>query len=989
MTSSSSSFPPHADFFYHHQPSTPFLSRPQTNPRYAYFRQQYFTAGDEDQFVSMWTQGTNTHQTPPKDLSSSLFHFQQEMDDSWKMVWEPFSSSLQKSMTSWSPIIDDASILQTFHYLFHTMKKAIFVSIREGNVRVFLPFSKIEYTNSWGSFLRWDQSRYPQLIDMFREINNSLHLPFEEKRVHTDPHFWYANNGLIRYEQPILEGDSGITMIHDMLQTVCNSTSIPDIDFFLNKRDFPMVRHDGQPGYENLYSHLSPKCPRDSYDPQRMIPILSMTTTSDHVDLPIPTWEDWCRASYQGDGRLFGKEYRSYPTIPWVSESHSEGIVDPVTQKRFVPFSKRIPMVVFRGSSTGLGCHYHNNPRLWFAREHLFQKISPTTQRPYLNCGITKWNLRPRKKYKYLETIPSSLLQEIPLLSPLSLTDQCQYQFILHLPGHSCAYRLSYELSSGSVILLYPSRYQLWYMSLLKPYVHYVPLTIHQGKVQIYETLEWCFSHPEACQRIAQQARRFYDTYLHTKGIISYWKQLLTYMATSRQLVSPLRSFCFWKIHHSQQNEEYHRYQKTQSPSVLSFIEQIRQYLSQTPRPLQQSIHAKIWKYSSSSSSQVWCIKQSSSPLESLHEWFTWKTLCSSVPCSTFVSSIIYDQEKNTLISPWVDGLTMDQWFIPEHFSSTQEAWSRWLRMTGHLCTALHRLQRSHGWVHFDLYPWNVMIPFASPSSPVILDLAKSSFRDASNRFFYHLQPFPIQMDRLHDIRCWIYSTCFLFLSRFRVTGFHVKSLYRLLQFLGCPFIHDIPQSPSIAFLKRILRHCKKFSVSLYYSDHTSSRSIKTCHEMYQFLQQFVPTYEQHLWSSTVSSSPFLSFPLPSRSWTWETLPSLTEVKQLLTQHPPHTLFPPSLSILPMYPQRPQHITSASHIRSIMTSSSSTSFVILSEYEKIWDAYAWILSQDSSHDIHVQSWTDLLEPYHITVYYRCFTIPYMFHHGLNYLEGNE
>ena len=72
--------------------------------------------------------------------------------------------------------------------------------------------------------------------------------PFDEKRIHRDVHSWYGNNGLVRFEFPLSENDNGYNMLKDVFLTLSKEREIPDVDFFLNKRDFPILEKNGMEG---------------------------------------------------------------------------------------------------------------------------------------------------------------------------------------------------------------------------------------------------------------------------------------------------------------------------------------------------------------------------------------------------------------------------------------------------------------------------------------------------------------------------------------------------------------------------------------------------------------------------------------------------------------------------------------------------------------------------------------------------------------------
>ena len=102
-------------------------------------------------------------------------------------------------------------------------------------------------------------------------------------------------------------------------------------------------------------------------------------------------------------------------------------------------------------------------------------------------------------------------------MSPL---EQSKYKYILHLPGHTCAYRLSLELFFGSVIFIYPCKNKLWFFDNLKAWKHYIPLNNTFSEEDLMTKIQWCQDNPQRAKEIADNARLFAKEYLTRAGIL-------------------------------------------------------------------------------------------------------------------------------------------------------------------------------------------------------------------------------------------------------------------------------------------------------------------------------------------------------------------------------------------------------------------------------------------------------------------------------------
>lgn len=458
----------------------------QTNPRYKNFYQNNFTAGDEEQFQQYRDCTNGDICIPEIQLSENLF------------VDKPF-----KKWDKYENLHADA-VINTFRYIFNKFKKGIFVKIVDNKLRVFLPFSKAHFTNEWSDNIKVDKAKYGTMKDFMRYISETEGHHFNQRNLNENTDEWYGNNCLVRYEFPISEGDSNVGNVKNMLEELCLSRKVPDIEFFINRRDFPILTRDDTEPYNNIWG--TTQLPLVSHAYKQYVPILSMSNSDRYADMLLPTWEDWARIqSYEN--KWFPRSCREYNEI-----------FD-------IPWNKKKSTAVFRGGTTGCGVTIDTNPRLKLV--YFSSNVKPGKDGiPYLDAGITNWNLRPRKiqNETYLRTIE---IDNLPfgLSRRLTPKEQSSYKYIINIDGHVTAYRLSIELSMGSVILLVTSSWKIWFSDLLVPYEHYVP--VRKDLSNLIEQIKWCRENDEKCEKIAQNAKIFFNTYLQKKGALDYVQKLL------------------------------------------------------------------------------------------------------------------------------------------------------------------------------------------------------------------------------------------------------------------------------------------------------------------------------------------------------------------------------------------------------------------------------------------------------------------------------
>lgn len=451
-----------------------------TNPRYSNFNQDVFTAGDEEQFEIYRYPKNGSLIIPDIDLTKNLFR---EYDIS-KDFWEK------------NHLIPAAAVINTFRYIFYKLKKAIFVKILNNKLKVFLPFSHANFINEWSHKINMT---HEEIIAFLRKCHDMENRKFKFTRDSVnDKNKWYANNCLIRREKPIWEGDSSVGNMKNMLEELCAKRKIPDIEFFLNRRDFPLITKNGTEPYNNIWG-TDQSLVSHSYE--KYAPILSMCKTDRYADILIPTWEDWQRVQFQ-KGMFFLESCANYEdkfsTTPW---------------------KNKISKAVFRGSTTGCGTTLETNPRL--------KACAMTKDHPdYLDCGITLWNFRPRK-HETSDTLVTMEKDTFPfsLVDRLTMQEQTEFKYLLDIEGHVGAFRLSYELSSGSLVLLVESQWKIWYQDMIKPYVHYVPV---KGDLSdLIEIIDWCREHDAECEQITKNAREFFEKYLNYDSILDFYQKTL------------------------------------------------------------------------------------------------------------------------------------------------------------------------------------------------------------------------------------------------------------------------------------------------------------------------------------------------------------------------------------------------------------------------------------------------------------------------------
>lgn len=767
-----------------------------TNQRYRFFRQRHFTAGDYEQFLQFWDR-TNPTAPPPE-----AYHVLHSIHPNCKL---PMYSHLH---------VED--VFYTFCYIFNKFKKGVFLKIVDGAGKVFLPFSKVDYKNEWHSRIRI-HPRYINVVGLMTAISKMEKRELSPSRVHKDVRSWYGNNGLVRLEYPISEGDNGVNMIRDMFVCLIRERKLPSVEVFVNKRDFPLLKKNGTEAYDSFFG-----------DNQRMLslrrekyaPILSMTTSDDHADIPIPTWEDWCRVSFQEEGKLFGKEFRRFPSTEELNS---------------IAWADKTPIAVFRGASTGLGTTVETNPRLYFSwLSHKGKR--DTDGLPFLDAGITKWNLRPRKSRSspYLDTIR---IDELPfdVVPAMSILDQARYRYILHLPGHSVAYRLSTELTMGSVILMYPCQWKLWYSDMLHPYVHYVPLDPTDPE-DVFRKIRWCKENDGKCQEIVKNARMFAERFLSRKGILDYLQDtlwtiyrqsgMIIHATTSIMDIIHTQERMFLKTLTTRKIQEHaikmHLYRLVEDKQCASLSNHLMSILLFNV----DTFNCKIIKELKTNKVHVIefggrkFLRKRTTDHEAAIGYMQLNVLAESIP--NFVYTF-FNTPDGCVYTDYVPGCTLED-VINDPSTTVSDI----LFLFKMICLSIQHAQQHCGFIHMDLYPWNIIIKtlptperityqlgggkrvtVVTDRIPVFIDYGRSHVV-YEGKHFYNVVPF--RLCAMQDVVSIVFSSFHIYLSRFKLSMEQVALVLETMRFFAESLYMSREHVRSISCLKAYLREKKKFS---------------------------------------------------------------------------------------------------------------------------------------------------------------------------------
>ena len=249
--------------------------------------------------------------------------------------------------------IDSVSFENTLNYMFNHMRTGIYIRIKNNQLIIFRPFVNIDYTNQDSEeLLKINPDKYTDLNDYYLKKQEKFKKNTEQLKDILPKDRWFYNDCIIgNVEDSQYWNDSFFIELKGMFEELLSTKKINDTEFFINKRDFPYLRDNKSEPYTSIYESFDKSLPPEFSNPNsKFTPILSFCSTKGYLDLPIPTPDDWKNVC----------ENTTYPSN-YTNCKFEESIKN-------TTWDNKLPIAVFRGSSTGCSITDTGNQRLRLAK---------------------------------------------------------------------------------------------------------------------------------------------------------------------------------------------------------------------------------------------------------------------------------------------------------------------------------------------------------------------------------------------------------------------------------------------------------------------------------------------------------------------------------------------------------------------------------------------------------------------------------------------
>lgn len=422
----------------------------------------------------------------------------------------------------------------TLDYLFNKISNGIYIEINDNKVSKFLPFSNMKFKNDWHNIIKLED-KYKNSQDYFNHKNKLY--PFNKNRKYSvyDKTEWSATDCLIFTEKgkgkPYIN-DTYWVQLKNLIEETCKNREVPNIVFFINKKDLPFLKKDRTHPFESI---VGKNHRLDIGKYYYFSPILSQSTRDGYADIPIPSSDEWDYITQNYFLNSCNNKYIKTEDIKWES---------------------KINTAFFRGSATGCDIDIYKNPRLHITKinndwkkDNKYNENNSIDHIPFLDAGIIRFSSRNRAIDGTLKFQNGRELENkgVKIVDFVDHEKQLKYKYIIYIEGNSAAYRLSYMLSKNSLVLKVESKYHLWFEHLLIPYEHYIPV---KGDLSdLADVIKWCKLNDAKCENIVKNAKIFCEKHFSKDYIFDYMQNIFKKISNKQ-------------FSYNQNNQKYFSYKK-------------------------------------------------------------------------------------------------------------------------------------------------------------------------------------------------------------------------------------------------------------------------------------------------------------------------------------------------------------------------------------------------------------------------------------------
>ena len=403
-----------------------------------------------------------------------------------KIIIEPFLQIIKEFAKE--------NFVNTCNYMFRNVGYGVFVFVLNGKIHTYQLFANTTTTKP-GS----------KRITKKMIVNNNKTTRKYKKRIPiTNKKQMGYPYCMFKAYKDWWKAETDRTIYYHLLESCLKNTNITTC-FFLNLYTFPVLfkRKCGQ------YILHQDVCKNNSKIANNFIPVLSGATTKDHFDKCIvypDAWEVVTR-----------KRFGQYCT---------NNFIDSFNKLNKIWHDKK-DCIVFRGENkTCYPLDEQRNERLKVI--NIFDKIKQNND-TNIEIDVGFVNLKP-KNYFIDDNMNAENIENMKMLERISMHVQSNCKYILNVDGHANAWRLCFELSYNSCIILIKSQYYSWFYDKLEHMknIYIIDSNSKQLNNEIMHCLKELNKNDNIGKKIAHGAVKLYKDIINYNYIKKYMISLLS-----------------------------------------------------------------------------------------------------------------------------------------------------------------------------------------------------------------------------------------------------------------------------------------------------------------------------------------------------------------------------------------------------------------------------------------------------------------------------
>jgi hypothetical protein len=394
--------------------------------------------------------------------------------------------------------------------MFNKIGYGIFVLIENSNLQIFKPFVNIYNEKKLGKYSITNKNIKFFVKRKLKDLNIPQDKHYYHKIMKERKAWGFSKCNFFYWSEWWKDMELYLNIYFNMLETILkDKTTNINTCFFINLLDEPVLL---KKKCESIISHdLCLKNSKININQSNFIPVLSAVSSNDHYDKCLVYPDAWELASQ----KKFGSSCR---------DMYYKKKVNKI-------WTKKTNTIIFRGRNNS--CYPNNfekNIRLKVLKILNKIKASNKSVKIDINTGLSSYSISTLfTNGKLVSTKPTKNLDYL-IKNSVDMISQSKCKFILDMDGYATPWRLCFELSYKSCIILVKSKYFSWFYDKLENKNNIIILDAYSKNLKndLKTTLLELQDNEKLSKKVANNSYKLYKSTINVKSITDYMLKLLS-----------------------------------------------------------------------------------------------------------------------------------------------------------------------------------------------------------------------------------------------------------------------------------------------------------------------------------------------------------------------------------------------------------------------------------------------------------------------------